>query len=246
MKKHYSLFLSCLLFGLSIPFLAKAQDQPKPFKVAFNSSGSVSTGNVNRLLIDNRLTMSYTDSKWIDVGLSPYYRYGEIDSLLLENELGADLAFSTPANSRVYALGFGSAETSNLRKIDYRVLGGLGAGWRIIRNDVASVSITNAFIYEETNFYELADIYTFRNSTRLKGKYNIIKDKIIFSHLFFYQPSIQDNNNYRWEISAGLEIFITKRISLLLQYRDTYESIVAEGTKNRDVAFTYGLSIANF
>lgn len=210
------------------------------YKIALNAS--FSEGNVSRRLVNWQNEFAYSDST-LELATNPRYVYGIQNGQNAENELYTDLILNLFPKNVLYVLGFGTVEKSNLRSIDVRQQYGGGLGLHLIRKPKNIFSITNALIYEKTDFEENQTIETFRNSTRIKGKHLLFKDKLIITHLSFFQPSLQNQKNYRWSNLVNFDIPFTKHLSFQIVFENTYESIVAEGRKNNDSRLMFGFSI---
>jgi hypothetical protein len=209
--------------------------------------GVYNTGNVNRELVALRLSLNHERAKSIwGFYTSPKFQYGRNNDLLQERELFFDLNNTFfYSQSDVYGLLFGSAEQSNLRKINSRWIGGVGVGYKISggkRNPKArlKVSISNALLKEITDFYTREDRNVWRNSTRIKIKADIIKDKLSFSNTTFIQPSLS-SSYLRWNAFSQLILKVGKHISFTAALENSFENINVEGVKNTQVNATVGL-----
>lgn len=209
--------------------------------------GVYNTGNVNRELVALRLSLNHEREKSIwGFFSSPKFQYGRNNDLLQERELFFDMNNTFfYSQSDVYGLLFGSAEQSNLRKINSRWIAGVGVGYKISggkRNPKArlKVSISNAILKEVTDFYTREDRNVWRSSTRIKIKAEIIKDKLSFSNTTFIQPSL--NSSYlRWNAFSQLILKVGKHISFTAALENSFENINVEGVKNTQVNATVGL-----
>jgi hypothetical protein len=93
---------------------------------------------------------------------NPRFTYGEQKNILAEREWYADLFLDVHEERKVYWFGLGILERSNLRAINLRKMGGAGIGWRLLKTDRHSISLTQALIYESTNFRTLPSLSTTR------------------------------------------------------------------------------------
>jgi hypothetical protein len=221
---------------------------PAPSRPAFlyrvATDAIFSSGNVNRELLVLASSWSYTQ-KLFSLEMNPRYAYGKQNGNVAERDFFSDFNFDVFHHQAVYGFGLGILEVSNLRAIDLRWLGGVGIGFHILRKPKASLSITNALIYESTDFRTNQDILTFRNSMRLKGKYTLFHNRLKISHLVFVQPSVQNLENIRWSANLGIEIPLHRLLSLRTVFSNSYESIVAENRRRNDFAWTVGLAFGN-
>ena len=76
--------------------------------------------------------------------------------------------------------------------------------------------------------------------------YHLFDKKLIASYESFYQPSLEQGDNYRWQVELGLEIPLKKFLNFKIDYRSTYESIVIEDQEEGDRFLTFGFTLKNF
>lgn len=209
--------------------------------------GVYNSGNVNRELVALRLSLNHEREKSIwGFYTSPKFQYGRNNDLLQERELFFDINNTFfYSQSDVYGLLFGSAEQSNLRKINSRYIAGIGVGYKISggkRNPKAKVkvSVSNAILKEVTDFYTREDRNVWRSSTRVKIKAEIIKNQLFFSNITFFQPSLS-SSYLRWNAFSQLILKVRKHISFTAALENSYENINVEGVKNTQVNATIGL-----
>lgn len=242
---------------------AKELTKPKPpkpmpvYMYRLQLTGDLINGNVNRVLYNVRPFFNYEDTaKVFGFFSQPRYAYGEVNKNMAENELFVDanstLFYHKKRTKGFYLLGFGAFESSNLRRISERWLGGAGLGWHIVRRNqrkdhvaVKELTLTNAILYEKTDFQATEDIETWRNSTRLRLSLGLLKDKLILSNTTFLKPSIT-SDNFRWNAISTLEAPLTAKVSLTSMLENNYESIIAQGVQNTDLRWTFGVTIRNF
>lgn len=230
--------------------LKKAQEKPKtPTKkpslnTKLNVDGYVTDGNIKRTLLTTRASLSLSKGKVFWFSMNPSFTYGETNKQVQEREYFTDLSTTAFYEKRIYGLAFGIAESSNLRKVKTRTLAGAGLGFRFIKNNPnADLTMSIAGIYEHTDFLTKNDITTARVSVRLRGTYTLFKGKLKLYHLGFFQPSVLDTKNVRWNGIANIEIPVSEHFSLRASVENSYESVVAEGRKNNDFRSTFGFSI---
>jgi hypothetical protein len=215
---------------------------------SFGADGVYNSGNVNRQLLTLRASINYEKPKSIwGINTSPKFQYGRNNKILQEREFYADLNNTLfYSQSDVYGLVFGSYEESNLRKINSRFMLGLGVGYKIIGsknhpNSRVKLGISNAFLKEKTDFYTREDRNIWRNSTRIKLKAELIKDKLFFNNVTFLQPSIT-SNYLRWNAFSQIQLKVAKHISFTAALDNSFENINTEGVKNTQINAILGLT----
>nr|WP_245564983.1 DUF481 domain-containing protein [Spirosoma panaciterrae] len=214
---------------------------PTPiFRYRFTADGTITTGNVNRTLLQLTGSIDYQLNNYFKLSSNPSFVYGQQSGILAEREWFGDFRTTLRHEKRLYYLAFGSYERSNLRQINHRWTVAAGMGYKLLNRKRAYISITDVLMQEYTDFIELADINIFRNSTRLFGEYAFDNDRFKVTHTVFYQPAL-GQYNVRWNASLSVQFQFTKVISLRSTVANAYESLVVPGRQNNDFRFTMGL-----
>ncbi|QJW87967.1 DUF481 domain-containing protein [Spirosoma taeanense] len=219
---------------------ALAEPVTPTFRYRFAADGTLTSGNINRTLLQLAGSVDYELSNYFKLSTSPSFVYGRQNGLLAEREWFGDFRTTYRHEKRLYYLGFGSFERSNLRQINRRWTIAGGAGYKLVNRKRAYISITNVLLHEYTDFVELRDISIFRNSARLFGEYTVDKDRLTITHTAFYQPAL-GTHNVRWNASLSLQMKLTSVVSLRSTLANAYESLVVPGRRNNDLRFTVGL-----
>lgn len=220
----------------------------------FVANSQVNTGNVNRVLVNGIHRFQYRNPHHIyKLNADINYIYGEKDNRKSEDDLIANLNHSFWYEKNIYGIIFSTYEFSNLRGINNRYLTGAGFGWQAIRIDaekakklsfVPYVSITNAIVYESTDFLRFTDIEVFRNSTRILANFSFFKGKLLFNNTIFIQPSIS-NSNFRGSWTNVFRLPLSSWFSLQSTLDYSYESLVLAGRQNSDVRLLIGFTFGN-
>lgn len=213
-------------------------------KYRFIGDGNFTRGNVNRSLVVLRAEVTFSGPV-INVATNPRFTYGKQNGVLAERDSYLDLFVDVFKKRKTYVFGLAALETSNLRRIDLRQMVGAGIGYRVVKTKNNDLSLTNAILYESTNFREIATVSTIRNSFRIKGKHAVMQDKIRFNHLTFIQPALNDLSNLRWNTILSVELPLNKWITLRTSFENSYESVVESKRKRNDSRVTFGISVGN-
>ncbi|SEJ19407.1 Protein of unknown function, DUF481 [Dyadobacter sp. SG02] len=210
----------------------------------FIGDGNFTRGNVNRSLMVLRAELIFSGPV-INIATNPRFTYGRQNGILAERDTYVDLFVDVFKKRRTYVFGLAALETSNLRRIDLRQMAGAGIGYRVIKSKAHDLSLTDALLYESTNFFEKATVSTVRNSFRMKGKHSFLSDKFRFNHLTFIQPALNDFSNVRWNTILSMELPLNKWVTLRTSFENSYESVVETGRKRNDSRITFGISVGN-
>ncbi|MCE7059976.1 DUF481 domain-containing protein [Dyadobacter sp. CY343] len=210
----------------------------------FIGDGNFTRGNVNRSLMVLRAELIFS-GPLINIASNPRFTYGKQSGILAERDSYVDLFVDIFKKSRTYVFGLGVLENSNLRRIDLREMAGAGVGYRLLKTKTNDLSLTNAILYESTNFIERNTVTTIRNSFRVKGKHSLIQDKIRFNHITFIQPALNDISNLRWNTIMSVELPLNKWVTLRTSFENSFESVVEATRKRNDSRITFGVSVGN-
>ncbi len=145
-------------------------------------------------------------------------------------------------SDRLFAFGLLEAEQDKIQGLDSRLVGGVGVGYKVIKEkDVSfdlfggvtgrrdkfassSSSATELLLGEESN-HKLSE------STSFKQKLTVF-------------PNLKNSGEYRGQFDAALVTSIANGINLQVSLSDRYNSEAAKGTKKSDLLFLTGVNIA--
>ena len=85
-----------------------------------------------------------------------------------------------------------------------------------------------------------------RSTIWLNGKYSLFKNKMILNHESYFQHSLEEGNNYRWQADIGLEFPVWKYVNFKVNYRHTFESIVVVNQQQQDRFLTEGFTLKSY
>lgn len=74
----------------------------------------------------------------------------------------------------------------------------------------------------------------------------MFKKKVVLNHKIYFQPSLEQSNNFGWQADVGLELPIWKYLNFKINYPHTFESIVIENQKQKDNMLTFGFTIKSY
>lgn len=227
--------------ALTIDTTRQVEPEDTPiFRYRLTADGTLTSGNVNRTLLQLASAIDYELSNRFKLSSNPSFVYGRQSGLLNERELFTDFRTTYRHENRLYYLAFGAVERSNLRKIRLRYTVAAGFGYKLINRKRVYLSLTDVIMRENTDFMEISDIDVWRNSARLYGQYTFDKDRWTLSHTIFYQPAL-GQRNLRWNGSITLQIKISNALSLRSALFNSYESVVVPGRKRSDLRLTAGI-----
>ncbi|MBO2008126.1 DUF481 domain-containing protein [Hymenobacter negativus] len=206
-------------------------------------TGLYTTGTVNRVFLSTSHTANFAfqGGRWrLPLGFN--FSYGRQNGLLNERE-AALLATPSYQRGRWKGYGLANAERSNLRAINYRVVGGLGAGYQLYGDTLKNeISLSYFLLYEETQYLTELHRQVLRHSARLKTHFTT--GPVVLDALVYYQPAVQaPTTDYRVNGNAAATMRLSRRLALTITYTYSLESINVAGRSpvntNLSAGFTY-------
>jgi hypothetical protein len=206
-------------------------------------TGLYTTGTVERVFFSTSHTANFAfkGGRWrLPLGFN--FSYGRQNGLLNERET-ALLATPSYQRGRWKGYGLANAERSNLRAIDYRVVGGLGVGYRLYADTLKNeISLSYFLLREETQYLTELHRQVWRHSARLKTHFTA--GPVLLDALVYYQPSVQaPTTDYRVNGNAAATMRLSRQLALTITYNYSLESINVAGRRpintNLSAGFTY-------
>ena len=248
--------LYCLLF---FPILLSAQineSDTLSVKASLSITGFYQGGNVETLIFRAKSDFSFKPwKKWVFKNQNSYIFQEFGKEKADEDILSLNFLYLNPKR-KIYPFVLGFVSTNFRREIDLRSLFGAGATIQILDKKDNWLKFSLSSEYEHTSFsktnfnYSEYDgnkaINTLRGTIWVNGKYYVLKKKIILNHEIYFQPSLERNNNFRWQGDVGLEFPVWKYLNFKINYRHTFESIVIENQKQEDRFLTFGFTLKSY
>lgn len=251
--KHI-LFL--ILFSPLYLFAQINESDTLNFKADLSLTGFYQGGNVETFIFRAQSGLTYKPfKKWVYKNSSSYV-YQEFGKQKADEDiLSLNFLYFNP-NRRLYPLALGFISTNFRRNIDIRYLVGGGFTYQILNKKSNWLKLALSSEYEKTKFgstdFTISEydgnevIETVRTTIWLRGKYKLFKDKMIIAHESYYQPSLEDNKNYRWQANLSLELPLWKHLNFKINYMHTFESVVIANQNRRDNILTFGFKIKSY
>jgi hypothetical protein len=256
MKKSLFYFIVLLLY---FPFALIAQNTKEDslnWKANLSLTGFFQAGNVETLIFRAQSNLS------IDIGSNLVYDsrnsyvYQEFGQVKADEDILSLNFIRFKSDRKISPLVLAFVSTNFRREIDLRTLFGTGVTVKLLEDKKNSLKLSITSEYEQTSFGTQtfnrgmyngsSSINTFRGTLWVSGKYKVFDNKVILSHESYYQPSLEEGNNYRWQADLGVEFPVSKVFSFKMNYLQTFESIVIANQKEEDRFLTFGLTIKNF
>lgn len=248
-----------LFFYLLFPFVLFAQTNESDtlnFQANLAITGFWQGGNVETIIFRTKSDVSVKPwEKWVFKTKNSYV-YQEFGNVKADEDiLSLNFLYFCP-DRKFYPLLLGFISTNFRREIELRSLSGVGVTYQPLNKKNNWLKLSLSSEYEQTEFNKVDfnveeydgrhSINTFRSTIWINGKYQIFNKKLILTHESYYQPSLEESNNYRWQADMGVELPISKYLNFKINYLHTYESIVIEGQAEGDTFLTFGITLKSY
>jgi hypothetical protein len=249
------LFVLIILLPL-LGFGQTPESDTLTLKASASVSGLYQTGNIETLIFRAKTDISYRPwDKWIYNNRTSYL-FQEFDKVKADEDIVSLNFLYFDPDRRLYPQLIGIVATNFRRAIDLRYLFGGGLTYRVFHKEKNWLKISVSSEYENTFFstdsFNLSEyngsssIPTLRGTVWLNGRYHFFKEKLVFTHEAYIQPSLEDSKNYRWQADLSLEMPLSKYISFKINYLHTFENIVVANQKRQDRFLTFGFNLKNY
>jgi hypothetical protein len=248
-----------LYYFLFFPLFLSAQineSDTLDFKADLALTGFWQGGNVQTLIFRANSGLSFKfGKKWVFKTKNSYVYQEFGKDKADEDILSLNFLYFNP-DRKVYPLVLAFVSTNFRREIDARYLFGAGVTYQIMSNKKHWLKVSVSSEYEQTDFTKASfnrveyngtrSINTFRGTIWTNGRYELFGKKLILNHEIYYQPSLEQRNNFRWQANLGLELPIWKFLNFKINYLHTFESVVIENQKQEDGMMTFGFTLKTY
>ena len=225
-------------------------------KASLSVTGFWQRGNVQTSIFRGRTDLSVRPwKKWVYKNSNSYVYQAFGKEKADEDILSLNFLYFNP-DRKVYPLALAFMSTNFRRAIDARYLVGGGATFQVVRRKAQMLKFSLTCEYEATSFDQTrfnrsefngkSNINTIRSTLWINGRYELFKKKMVLSHESYFQPSLENSQNYRWRAEVGLEFPVWKFMNFTINFIDTFESIVIESQVQEDRFLTFGLNLKSF
>jgi len=248
-----------LFYFLLTPFFLTAQineSDTLQLKANLSLTGFYQGGNVETLIFRAKSDFSFRPlKKWVFKTQNSYV-YQEFGKKKADEDiLSLNFLYLNPER-KLYPLLLGFVSTNFRREIDLRYLVGAGVTYQLLdkKNNWLKIAISSE--YEQTDFgktnFNISEydgnesIDTFRGTLWVNGKYQLFEKKVIFNHELYFQPSLEQSNNFRWQADVSLEFPLWKFLNFKINYIHSFENIVIENQKQEANFLTFGFTLKSY
>lgn len=253
-------------FLLFFPFVGSAQTIENDtlasetdtlrLKASLSLTGIFQSGNVETTIFRAKSDISYKPRNILLFNTRNSYLYQEFDRDKADLDiLSLNFLYFSP-DATWSPLLIGIVSSNFRRKIALRTILGAGVTYELLKEkeDLLKFSISSE--YESTNFstsqFNLEEyngnesINTLRGTLWINGKHYLFENKLIVGYEAYFQQSLEEINNFRWQADISIEMPISKFVNFKVNYLHTHESIAAADQKQQDRFLTFGFTFKNY
>ena len=248
-----------LLLILLLPTFVHAQINESDtlnFKARLSLTGFWQGGNVETLIFRASSDVSFKPWHKAVFKTKNSYVYQEFGKVKADEDiLSLNFLYLNP-DKKIYPLFLGFLSTNFRREIELRYLFGAGVTFQVLNSKKDWLKFSFTSEYENTNFNKTnfnkteyngdETINTMRGTIWISGRYHLFKNKLILNHESYFQPSLEQSNNFRWQADVSLELPVWKYLNFKINYLHTFESIVIANQKQEDRFLTFGLTLKSY
>lgn len=232
------------------------QSDTLKLKGSLSVTGFWQSGNVNTIIFRTKADITYRPwEKW-KFNTRNSYLYQEFSKEKADEDILSLNFLSFNPEKRFFPLLIGIVSSNFRRDIGVRYLLGGGLTFKAIDNEEEWLKFSVSWEYENTNFRKttfnfdeyngLRSINTVRNTVWVNTQTKLFDKKLILGMEAYFQPSLLDENNFRWQADLSVELPITKHLNFKVNYLHTYEQIVIAAQRQEDRILTFGLNFKSY
>jgi hypothetical protein len=250
MLKHFVILFIFLTGTLNLSAQINESDTVK-FQLRVTVTGNFQRGNVQVLTIRSKIDFSYKHFKnWVFKSQNSSL-YQEFAAKADNDIFSRNYLYYKPM-AKVYPFAIGYISGNYRRKIKSRYFGGAGVTWQIINKKNLILKLSASAVYESTRFKGSAfndsiyngsaKINVWRGTLYAGGWAYLLQKHIRLNYDAYWQPALNNKNNYRTQFDIGLDFPVWKGLSFNTLFTYTHENVVITKIKQTDKILTFGLA----
>jgi hypothetical protein len=202
-------------------------------------TGNVMTGNSNLQIYTGSMETGYhaghTRFSWKIKGV-----YSQQDRLETARSLESSLQLDHPLSPRVEFFLLAHGYTDPVARMDYVMDGGAGLKYRFVETETREISLSLAPLVSFRQYTGEPLDQTWILSLRPKAEW-ILPSGATLRWMLFYQPALQQFNDYRMRTLLVAEVPFSGAFHALLEVEDRYVSRIPAGVQPNDLRVTAGI-----
>ncbi len=221
-------------------------------RIANDSTGFAGSIGVNLQLIKNTrdififgntIYVQYRNGKNL-IFLINRFSWKKIDDIDIINKGVIHLRYNYKLTDVVSLEAFGQIQYNTISKIKSRQLVGGGTRFKLTEKEKFKAYLGTLFMYEYEKILNDPNPTIYHNNYRFSGylSFGIFpSENFIFTSTTFYQPRLDQFNDYRIYSQNSVSFRVFKKLSLLLTYAISYDTFPAAGIPKTQYDFLNGL-----
>jgi hypothetical protein len=174
--------------------------------------------------------------------------YSKVNEYDLSNSLLIHGRYNRKLSKFIRLEAFLQYQTNKLLGIDYRELIGIGPRFKITNKKDLKLYYGLLYMHENEKTINENNLICYSNlnriSTYLSGSIKLAKDIGEFTTVTYYQPCINDFNNYRLNNQSSLTFTLTSHVKFTNTLTVLYDASPPIGISKSNVSFTNGIKIS--
>ena len=223
-----------MLHTWGIAFSQLNESDTSRFQFRLSSTGAWQEGNVSIFAIRSSIEIVSNGKKSFVFKSQFNNLYQEFGHKKADHDLYSRSFLYYRPSTTLYPFTMLFAQSNFRRKIDYRWFAGVGATYQAYQKSITNIKVSFALVREDTRF----KVSNF-NQDYYNGSNHI---SLRFFYGGYWQPPLDRPDNHRVQMDTGTEVKVWNGIHLRLEYVYNYEQVVAQGVKETDRIFTFGIN----
>ncbi len=230
-------------------FNAFGQKNDTIFNYEMGITANLNKGNLDQILLGSNVLLSKSNK---NIG----FRFKSITfhQWLLGNNFDEDyypnLVFFVKPLAKISPYTIARYEQSKRRGLDHREMIGAGISFLFEKQALHTFRLSTNLMYEMTTFTadnvsligNLSDKQRkiWRITGFLNAQHRFLKDNLHLNYEIWFQPTINNFNDFRGQIDLNLDNRLSKSLFLRMKLFYFYESVLPSNLKNGDLRASFG------
>jgi len=225
-----------------------AQESGDSWRTQLELGFNGSSGNSSFSVLRTGGSLTYLHTDVAEFEFSTLLRYGKNDSKVISNDIRGTLKFDWKPKSAFSPFAFVTASRDEIRKLDAKVNGGIGAKWSVIQSGAFKASLSAAGILDYENYAiapgsnERPSEGTYRISGRVKIDHQFASGAK-FQHVTFWQPEVTNFADFNLQMTNSLSTQLLSKLALGLEHEFLHDAVPPPGVKQNDQKFSAVLRV---
>ena len=220
--------------------LMSSAEEVDGFQGELGGSLTLKTGNVDLVLLNSSLLMSYRIGAHKLISSSTGELGMKADDTFLERvftHLRHQVSFTHWLTWETY----GQVATDRFKRLSLRALGGTGPRFALVDGPAVAFALALSYMYEREllNTSDYADSEAAYDNHRLSmymtGKF-LLSPMLSFVHTTYFQPLVEDPLDFRLSSETNLNVKLSDSLGLAVGFLLAYDSRPPEGVQDLDTA----------